>query len=681
MRPVIEVGPRGGRIVATRVGRGGKLVHEYERPGDTSAGRHVAEDAPLAPRTVAVQPDRTPLGAHGAPPPPARPDTEAARTLQQNLLGAEDVTRRAAVEHVYIFGGDGHQLDYIPGDSRRAVFTVDKIDQWAKSGDVTLTHNHPSGSCFSLADVRTSARANLAETRASVPGGAWVLRRPEGGWPDHDNPSFLTALSIVFSASSRHANEAMDAHIRASGGTPGDPHARGYSDALFRQFATEGFLAAIAASPVAKRYLNVYFEPRGGIHATPRRNLDAAGAGDLVRGRGLAPGADARPEPPPAPLTPAPSLHESFGSQGAPAPGEKGYKPPRTFPPEAYDGRSPNQVAAHALGEAVRLYEDPEFAQAVQSAPRDAADLLAIPLTGPDGGQLKARDRVQLMRFVVHLAGETRPMAEASREGPIESSREAARAARQGRKLADADRWTSERVERQGFALPRWAAQAILEDHLEPDHELRLVNVGKGEADAFIREHHRTHPSLNPRGLMYSVGVHKGGRLVAVATAGHPTGRYADPRAVLELSRVASDGTVKGAASMLVARLLRLLPKSTREGANKPALFVTYSLSAEEGHTYRGLRDLGLRPVALVAGRDPGGARAGGDAPHVQTSKIRWEAGPGAAPARWDLLEAPEAPAPPRTVTLAPAAVPAPLGRPRPSRTLALERAGQQRLL
>lgn len=38
-RPVIRVGPRGGRIVAVRAGRGGKLGYEYDRPGGSPAER------------------------------------------------------------------------------------------------------------------------------------------------------------------------------------------------------------------------------------------------------------------------------------------------------------------------------------------------------------------------------------------------------------------------------------------------------------------------------------------------------------------------------------------------------------------------------------------------------------------------------------------------------------------
>ncbi len=139
---------------------------------------------------------------------------------------------------------------------------------------------------------------------------------------------------------------------------------------------------------------------------------------------------------------------------------------------------------------------------------------------------------------------------------------------------------------------------------------------------------------------MYGLGAKVGGRLVAVATAGHPTGRWSrvNPRNILELTRLASDGSTKNAASMLVARLLDLRDRSRRGRRDEPALFVTYQLSEAEGAVYRALQDKGLRPVARVPGRQPSGARKAGRRSPCQRragvtsslgeiDKIRWEAG------------------------------------------------------
>ena len=147
-----------------------------------------------------------------------------------------------------------------------------------------------------------------------------------------------------------------------------------------------------------------------------------------------------------------------------------------------------------------------------------------------------------------------------------------------------------------------------------------------------------------PPGLMYAVGAMKGNRLVAVALAGHPTGRALrgiDPRRVVEITRVASDGSVKGAASKLVGRLIDILEVSSRtEG--KPALLVTYQLASEKGTTYKALRDKGMRPTARLKGRKASGARAGGKGTALpEEDKIRWECctTPPAAPAKWGLLQ------------------------------------------
>jgi len=146
---------------------------------------------------------------------------------------------------------------------------------------------------------------------------------------------------------------------------------------------------------------------------------------------------------------------------------------------------------------------------------------------------------------------------------------------------------------------------------------------------------------------MYALGAMVGQRLVAVATAGSPTGRWAKRPAetVLELTRVASDGTTPNAASMLTARLLDLAPRSVR-ALDQGWLFVTYQLASEPGTPYRALRDKGLRPVVCLAGRRASGARSGSRSPVLAEPKVRWEAGPMALPARWDLLDTCSAPSP-----------------------------------
>lgn len=178
-----------------------------------------------------------------------------------------------------------------------------------------------------------------------------------------------------------------------------------------------------------------------------------------------------------------------------------------------------------------------------------------------------------------------------------------------------------------------------------PSTKPRLVLVGKDEAAQYIETHHAALPYLNPRGLLYTIGVKVGPRLVAVGTANTPSGAFKQLPAgctvhgIVDLTRVASDGTVKGASSMIAARAIDLLPVSGRAG-HLGCLFVTYSLLSEKGTTYLALVDRGLRPTGLVKGGKPSGARAGASAASLtQVAKLRWQAGPAAGAPAWELLQ------------------------------------------
>jgi len=196
------------------------------------------------------------------------------------------------------------------------------------------------------------------------------------------------------------------------------------------------------------------------------------------------------------------------------------------------------------------------------------------------------------------------------------------------------DRWKRD----EGGTYPRWLVEAAMADALDPDKTLRLVPVSREVARDFISRHHRFLPDW-PYRTMYAVGARKGRRLVAVATAGHPTGRWADQTNVLELTRIASDATVKNASSMLAARLLDLTTTSARGDPLTPTRFVTYSLISEPGHVYKSLADKGLKPVLIGSKHaKPGGRRKKVKA-LADVDKIRWEAGPGAGEANWSLLD------------------------------------------
>ena len=369
---------------------------------------------------------------------------------------------------------------------------------------------------------------------------------------------------------------------------------------------------------------------------------------------------DAQPTPPGASeLVPrGTNLFDRFASMGAPAKGEKGHKPPPSLPPGAWGGQNPHALAASLVDAADSALDQAEtrwaWDAAVEGRSEDAEedgeilftlpDLLGVPYADGAGTPMNERSRdaiaVAAMQYAMEGSDRVGGSSVPDTIDPGKSRKGPARP-RSGRD--DEGR------------LPLWASKAILGDRLASitpgyDNTLRLTNVSKDEAQRFIERHHSALPYLNPKGLMYALGAVKGDRLVAVATAGNPTGKWGrrgalDPRNIVELTRVASDGSVKGAASKLVSRILRIVGRSRRGDLNAPSLFITYQLSSEDGTSYKALRDLGLRPVEFRPGSQASGARSGAseaDKALSTVDKIRWEYSPEpgmALPAKWSLLE------------------------------------------
>ena len=202
-------------------------------------------------------------------------------------------------------------------------------------------------------------------------------------------------------------------------------------------------------------------------------------------------------------------------------------------------------------------------------------------------------------------------------------------------------------------SLVRQIAEAIYQG---PYGRLYLVNLTKEQVADYVAKHHSALPEASMRGALYGIGGMFGHELVAVALANTPSGAVRAPDCpqdgVLDLSRVASGRpgltTVnrKGktvpvsASSALTARVIDLLPGSGRRGV-VGCLFVTYSLPSEMGTTYVSLATKGLRPTRRTKRVEKlTGSRAGAD-PDVNLGleqKVRWEAGPAAAPPDWSLI-------------------------------------------
>jgi hypothetical protein len=359
--------------------------------------------------------------------------------------------------------------------------------------------------------------------------------------------------------------------------------------------------------------------------------------------------------------------HNLVGEHGAPKPGERGYKGPVQRHPSALDGRTPVEVASTMLDLASQIWEDQDMWQAWSALhpertpysegggdlydpenedhrldwpgmvqPEELPDMIGVPHHDQEGREYTLNDRLDILDRMVEIAAETIPEQARGDLGITLPGR-------RDRKGREKPEWSAEDFRSEDGHVPVWAATAILADSLDrgAGRKLRLCNVGKKEADAFIQSHHAKLPYLNPRGLMYSIGAKRGDRLVAVATAGTPSGGW-DPEvgaSVLEVTRVASDGTTMGAATKLVSRLIDLVEHSDRSGGKHPPRLVTYSLTDEEGTTYAALKDKGMRPTGLTGAGGYYGARAKASGESLGAEKkVVWEAGPGAGPAKWGLL-------------------------------------------
>ena len=326
-------------------------------------------------------------------------------------------------------------------------------------------------------------------------------------------------------------------------------------------------------------------------------------------------------------LTPRSPLRDTFGPLAAPQPDQRGVREVKS------DWIAAMEWAQVLLASAEYLWHEPETHSSWvrwQSANLEVdeaeplGDLLGVPARLPFG-HLSDDDRDDIAGLALRLYAHTAGLwGHGGQDWTVGQGDAATRV------QSDDD-----------GSLARWAAEAVLADGFSGARKAGLTAVSPREAAEFIEQHHSHLPRANLRGLLYSLGVRRGARLVCVGTVGTPTGRWAEPSAVVELTRVACDGSVRGASSALVSRVIDALPLVAPRGeASALPLLVTYSLSTEQATVYKALRDKGLRPTVRVAGRAPAGARGASDESLARVEKVRWEAGPGAGPADWSLVSA-----------------------------------------
>lgn len=84
---------------------------------------------------------------------------------------------------------------------------------------------------------------------------------------------------------------------------------------------------------------------------------------------------------------------------------------------------------------------------------------------------------------------------------------------------------------------------------------LKIVPLELKELNSFVEQFHRHHKKVV--GHRFSIGVEKNGTLVGGCSVGRPVSRGCDPKQVLEVTRLVTDGTYN-ACSILYAAAARV---------------------------------------------------------------------------------------------------------------------------
>lgn len=132
-----------------------------------------------------------------------------------------------------------------------------------------------------------------------------------------------------------------------------------------------------------------------------------------------------------------------------------------------------------------------------------------------------------------------------------------------------------------------------------------------------------------PRGALFAAGVESDDRLLCAGLVGRPSARLLDDGQTAEITRVACD-TTPNAASMLLGAL--------RAGALALGYrrVVSYTLLGESGTSYRAA---GFVPTSVSDGGDWGRPSRARTSAAQGGRKVRWEAGPSAAPKSPEVAE------------------------------------------
>lgn len=154
---------------------------------------------------------------------------------------------------------------------------------------------------------------------------------------------------------------------------------------------------------------------------------------------------------------------------------------------------------------------------------------------------------------------------------------------------------------------------------LQPTVTVRVIPIAS--ARSACDRWHRHHPP--PVGGLFALGAFAGTRLVCAAVVSRPVARVLDYGTVAEVTRLASDGTTRGAASAVLRACVR---EALARGFRR---LVSYTLLGEAGACYRAAR----WRTTHVTRAEQWARKDRQRKPAAQGGrKIRWEAGPDAPP-------------------------------------------------
>ena len=146
-------------------------------------------------------------------------------------------------------------------------------------------------------------------------------------------------------------------------------------------------------------------------------------------------------------------------------------------------------------------------------------------------------------------------------------------------------------------------------------------SIGLASALAWVD---RWHSHLDrPIGGLFAIAVWNDDRCVCVAVVSRPVARALDDGSTAEVTRLASDGSTRGAASTALRACVR---EAATRGYDR---IVSYTLLGEVGACYRAAR---WRPTAIVRGREWSCPSRDRKPAQQSGGKVRWEAGARAAP-------------------------------------------------